>query len=100
MATTRRRQRVLQKVWLRIVHLFAPYAWLQIGSIAIVRPFRTELAVMLANPIASAPPASSIFPWRPKKSIEMADREYKSTLVIIIGHEIFASDFNSSFICI
>lgn len=97
MATRRRRNKVLQKVWLRTDHLFAPYAWQQIGSIPIVRPLRNELAVMLAKPIASAPPASSTFPWRPKKSIDMTDREYKSTLVIIIGHEILASDFNSSF---
>jgi len=99
MATRKRRQKVLQKVWLRTDHLFAPYAWQQIGSIPMVRPLRNEFAVMLVNPIASAPPASSTFPCRPKNSMEMADREYKSTLVTIIGHAMFASDLNSSFTC-
>ena len=55
---------------------------------------------MLAKPMASEPPASSTLPCRPKKSIDMTEREYMRVLVAIIGNATLANDCDSSLTCL
>lgn len=66
------------------------------GSIPVDKPLRSELPVILENPRANEPPANSVFPRRPKNSIETRDLEYISMDVITIGPAIFTNDLNSS----
>lgn len=59
----------------------------------------TEKPVIFANAIASEPPASSMFPIRPKKSMEMIDFEAISKVVISMGNAVFPRSSSSSTTC-
>lgn len=45
---------------------------------------------MLANPIAREPPAKASSPTRPRKSMEIMEREYSKRPVRTIGSDIWA----------
>nr|GMD00624.1 NADH oxidase [Ipomoea batatas] len=76
----------------RRLYFLAPKACPQIGSIPMAKPERMEYPVMLAKPTAREPPANASPPRRPRKSMEIMEREYRRRPVRIMGRAILAMD--------
>lgn len=87
---------VLLKVSVTKGRLREPNPWLQTGSIPMAKPESTEYPVMLVNPIARAPPASSSRPSLPMTTTETTPLRHPAKLMAATGKPMSFILFSSS----
>ncbi|KAH0456855.1 hypothetical protein IEQ34_014762 [Dendrobium chrysotoxum] len=75
MEAERRRMTVRRRASTRRCGRPAPCDWAQMGSMPAASPDKTEYPVMLAKPIAREPPARGRLPRRPRKNMDIMERE-------------------------